>query len=407
MDRATAVNLAQAAIKAQNKRLVEAVLQQEAARKASGAEQARGPIESLPLIAVTCATGWECYAITEELVKTRKFRVRALYRTEGTQAAQRLERLKKRVDETDPGLLTLRPQTDLYSPQSLSDAFRDCFGVVIYVTANTGKAGKIDSHGTDPVGGRRAVMRQVSALIPAIKANPSIEMSVMVNYPTDKVSGLVPEAPQPPWYVQQRLRLPKFFREQGINLTCIHRPAYYYAMHRVDYTAQADIRGNTQLARTTIREDNIPGIMPPEFMVNWVDVRDVGKWCGTCFEYPDVFKNQDFSMASTALTGHQLVEIAQRINKYGTTFKYKQFPQWLMKTLLLFTSEVSYPLHYSQWYADQTNAYDFASIDDLADLARIHPPWTFERKLKEWGIDEIRPRAKSKTAPKLTASEAE
>ena len=42
-----------------------------------------------------------------------------------------------------------------------------------------------------------------------------------------------------------------------------------------------------------IREDNIPGITAPDFLVNWVDVRDVGKWVGTCFEYPEVFSERE------------------------------------------------------------------------------------------------------------------
>ena len=86
MDRDTAVRLAQQAIKANNKRLVDALL----ARQAERAETppAATP-DRLPIIAVTCATGWECYAIVEELVAARRFRVRALYRPPGTQAASR------------------------------------------------------------------------------------------------------------------------------------------------------------------------------------------------------------------------------------------------------------------------------------------------------------------------------
>ena len=392
MDRDTAVKMAQAAIKAQNKRLVEAVLKIRAER---GQEPAlEKPVEDLPLIGVTCSTGWECYAIVEELCKTRKFRVRALFRTPGTQAAERLEALLQQTEQTHPGLLTLRPHTDLFSEEILTEPFADCAGVVIYVTANESKSGKIQSHGNDPVGGRAVVMRQVLAILGAIKANPSVTHAVMVTFPLDKVRGLVSNAPEAPWFIQQRLRLPTFFREQGVNLTCIHRPAYYYAMHRVDYTAKADIRGSTALSRTMIREDNIPGITAPDYLVNWVDVRDVGKWVGTCFEYPEVFSNESFCIASCAYTGNQLAEVAERTNKHGTTFKYKPFPPWLMRTIGLFTSEVSYPIKYSQWYSDRANAYDFACNEDLADLERIHPLWTFEKKLKSWGIDEIKPRKK-------------
>ena len=46
---------------------------------------------------------------------------------------------------------------------------------------------------------------------------------------------------------------------------------------------------------------------------------------------------------------------------------------------------------YSKWYSDTANAYDFASNEDLADLEKIHPLWTYEKKLKSWGIDEIKP----------------
>ena len=58
--------------------------------------------------------------------------------------------------------------------------------------------------------------------------------------------------------------------------------------------------------------------------------------------------------------------------------------QWLMKGLSLVTSEVVYPLRYSQWYNADANGYDFASNVDLADLERIHPRWTFEAKLESW-----------------------
>jgi NmrA-like family len=389
MDRDTAVRMAQQAIKAKNKRLVDAVLALRAARGAQPVAEA--PVASLPMIAVTCATGWECYAVVEELTKTLKYRVRALYRTPGTQAAARLEALFKKTEATHPGLLTLHAGVDMNSEEKLTAAFAGCHGVVLYVTANTSKAGKITNHGNDPAGGRAAVMRQVMAALGALKANPGVKHVITLVFPPDKVHGIVDGAPEAPWWIHQRLRISDFLRGQGVNVTCIHRPAYYYAMHRVDYTAQTQFRGDTKLSKTMIRENNIPGINEPDFLVNWVDVRDVGKWAGTCFEYPEVFSNQDFSIASCALTGNQLVEIAERTNRHGTKFKYRQFPQWLMKTIGFFSEEVVYPLRYAQWYNDRTNGYDFACDADLADLEKIHPRWTFEKKLESWGITEIRP----------------
>ncbi len=390
MLRDAAVAMAQRAIKAKNKRLVEAVLKIRAERDKAPA--ANRPVAELPEIAVTCSTGWECYAVVEELTKTLKYRVRALYRTPGTQAAARLEALLKETEAKHPGLLTLHPGVDMTSERLLTAAFAGCAGVVLYVTANTSKAGKITNHGNDPKGGRAAVMKQVMAALGALKANPSVKHVITLIFPTDKVHGIVDEAPEAPWWIHQRLLISNFLRGQGVNVTCIHRPAYYYAMHRVDYTSQAQIRGDSSLSKTMIRENNLPGITDPGFLVNWIDVRDVGKWVGTCFDYPEVFSNEDFSIASCALTGHQLVEIAERTNKHGTKFRYRQFAQWLMKMLSLVTEEVVYPLRYAQWYNDKTNGYDFACNEDLADLERIHPLWTFERELEFWGITEIRPK---------------
>ncbi len=389
MDRDTAVRMGQQAIKAKNKRLVDAVLKIRAERERNPST-ARS-ISELPLIAVTCATGWECYAIVEELTKTLRFRVRALYRTPGTQAAARLEALLQKTEADHPGLLTLHPGVDMNSEETLTKAFRDCAGVVLYLTANTSKAGKITNHGNDPVGGCAAVMRQALASLGALKANPSVKQVITLIFPTDKVSDFVGGVPETPWWIRQKLRISNFLRGEGINVTCIHRPAYYYAMHRVDYTAKAHIRGDSALSKTMIREDNIPGITEPDFLVNWIDVRDVGKWVGTCFEYPEVFSNQDFSIASCALTGHQLVEIAGRSNRHGTRFRYRPFPRWLMKTLSVFTAEVIYPLRYAEWYNDQGNGYDFARNEDLADLERIHPLWSFEKELEFWGINDIKP----------------
>lgn len=389
MDRDAAVRLGQQAIRARNRRLVEELLRLRAARESTPA--VTRTVQSLPLIAVTCATGWECYAIVEELVQTGRFRVRALYRTPGTQAAARLEALLQKTEASHPGLLTLHPGVDMNSAEHQTRAFRDCDGVVLYHTANTSRAGKITNHGNDPVGGRAAVMRQVLASLEALKANPSVRQAITLIFPTDKVTALADDAPPIPWWIHQKLRVSDFLRGQGVNVTCIHRPAYYYAMHRVDYTAQAHIRGDSSLSRTMIRENNIPGITPPEFMVNWVDVRDVGKWVGTCFEYPEVFSNVDFSMASSAHTGHELVAIAERVNKHGTRFRYRQFPQWLMQLLSRVSEEVVYPLRYTQWYNDRGNGYDFASNEDLQDLERVHPLWTFERELRFWGIDELKP----------------
>jgi hypothetical protein len=288
-------------------------------------------------------------------------------------------------------LLTLHAGVDMNSEEKLTAAFADCSGVVLYVTANTSKAGKITNHGNDPEGGRPAVMRQVMAALGALRANPSVQHVITLIFPTDKVNGIVDDAPAAPWWIHQRLRISDFLRGQGVNVTCIHRPAYYYAMHRVDYTNQTQLRGDSSLSKTMIKENNLPGINEPDFLVNWVDVRDVGKWVGTVFEYPEVFSNQDFSIASCAMTGHEAVATAERLNKHGTRFKYKQFPLWLMKMLSIFTEEVVYPLRYAQWYNDKTNGYDFASNEDLADLERIHPRWTFEQKLESWGITEIRP----------------
>ncbi|MAF83425.1 MAG: NmrA family NAD(P)-binding protein [Gammaproteobacteria bacterium] len=389
MDRNTAVKMAQQAIKAKNKRLIDAVLKIKAERERN--PQPSKPINELPLIAVTCSTGWECYAIVEELTKTLQYRVRALYRTPGTQAAERLETLLAKTEAKHPGLLTVHPGADMTSEQKLTEAFRDCDGVVLYCTANEAKAGKITNHGNDPVGGRIAFMKQVAASLAALKANPSVRQVITLVFPTDKVTGIADDTPEIPWWMHQRLLFSDFLRDQGINVTCIHRPAYYYAMHRVDYTNTTQQRGDTSLSKTMIKEDNLSGINDPDVMINWVDVRDVGKWVGTCFEYPEVFLNQTFSMASCAMTGHEAVAIAERTNKHGTTFKYKQFPLLLMKILSKITAEVVYPLRYSQWYGNDANAYDFAGNEDLADLEKIHPRWTFEKKLESWGIPDIKP----------------
>jgi hypothetical protein len=390
MDRDTAVALAQQAIQANNRRLIDAVL----ARQAQHDPRARAsaPIATLPRIAVTCATGWECYAIVEELVQTRRFRVRALYRTPGTQAAARLEALFAKNEAEHPGLLALCPGIDMNSAEQLTAAFAGCDGVVLYHTANTSRAGQVTNHGRDPVGGRAVVMRQVMASLAALRANPDVRQVVTLIFPTDKVTGIAAGAPPIPWWIDQKLRLSDFLRGQGVSVTCIHRPAYYYAMHRVDYTAQAHFRGDTALSRTMIREDNIPGITPPDFLVNWVDVRDIGKWVGTCFDFPQVLSNQNLHIASSAHTGHELVAIAGRCNRHGTRFRYRQFPLWLMKVLAPFSEEVVYPLRYAEWYTACGNGYDFASEADLADLDRVHPRWTFERELEFWGINDLRPR---------------
>ncbi len=389
MDRDTAVRMAQQAIRGKNKRLVDAVLKLKAERE-SNSGSARS-LHELPLIAVTVATGWECYAVVDELLKTGKYRVKALYRTPGTHAAAKLERLFEKMDAEQPGLLTLHSGVDMYSAEQLTAAFKDCDGVVLYMTANSAKAGKITNHGNDPVNGRIAFMNQVSASIEALRANPSVKHVITLVFPTDKVTGIADTAAQIPWWIDQRLRTSNFLRAQGINVTCIHRPAYYYGMHRVDYSNQLDQRGSTSMSNNVIKENCVPGINEPDFLVNWVDVRDVGKWCGTVFEYPEVFSNVDFSIASAAMTGAEAVAICERTNKHGTKFKYKQFPQWVMKMITLFTEEVVYPLRYSQWYNAAGNGYDFASNDDLADLDRIHPRWTFEKKLEDWGITEIKP----------------
>ncbi len=388
MNRDTAVALAQAAIKARNRRLVDEVLRLRAER---GPAPAR-PAAELPVVAVTCATGWECYAIVDELVQTGKFRVRALYRTPGTQAAARLEALHARAQKEHPGILTLQSGVDMNSEEALTRSFAGCDAVVLYNTANTSKAGKITNHGNDPAGGRAAVMRQVMASLAALRANPSVRHVVTLIFPTDKVTGIADNSPPIPWWIDQKLRLSGFLRGQGVNVTCIHRPAYYYAMHRVDYaTTEAQYRGDSKLSKTMIRENNLPGVTDPHIMVNWIDVRDVGKWVGTVFEYPEVFSNQDFCIASSAHTGHELVALAEQHNRHGTRFRYRQFPRWLMRLLSIFTDEVVYPLRYAEWYTDQGNAYDFASNADLEDLERIHPRWSFERELEAWGINDIRP----------------
>lgn len=390
MDRDTAVGLAQQAIKANNKRLIDALVARRAERPSVPAP---APVADLPMIAVTSATGWECYAIAEELVATRRFRVRALYRTPGTQAAARLEALLKATEAAAPGLLTLMPGVDMNSAEIMTRAFAGCAGVVLYNTANTSSAGRLTNHGNDPVIGREVVMRQVMAALAALRANPSVRQVITLIFPTDKVTGIVDRAPPIPWWIDQKLRLSGFLRGQGVNVTCIYRPAYYYAMHRFDYTAQSHVRGSGRLSRTVISENNIPGITAADFLVNWIDVRDVGRWVGTCFEFPEVFSNQDLSLASCAHTGHELVQIAERCNRHGVKFRYRPFPLWLMKTLALFSEEVVYPLRYAEWYNDRGNGYDFASNADLADLDRVHPRWTFERELEFWGINDLRPAA--------------
>jgi len=227
MDRDTAVRLAQDAIRANNHRLIEALLARRAERERAAAPGAPDAPAALPLIAVTCATGWECYAIVEELLQTRRFRVRALYRTPGTQAAARLEALLARAAVESPGLLTLQSGVDMNSAEGLARAFADCDGVVLYTTANTSRAGKITNHGNDPVGGRAVVMRQVTAALAALRANPSVRQVITLIFPTDKLTGIADAGPRIPWWIDQKLRMSDFLRGQGINVTCIHRPAYY------------------------------------------------------------------------------------------------------------------------------------------------------------------------------------
>ncbi len=389
MDRDTAVAMAQQAIKTKNKRLIDAVLKIKAEREQNPVPPKS--VDQLPLIAVTVATGWECYAVVEELVKTRMFRVRALYRTPGTQASAKLENLLEQVEAEEPGLLTLHSGVDMYSQEKLTTAFKDCDGVVLYMTANSAKAGKITNHGNEPEEGRRVFMKQVNASLQALKANPGVKHVITLVFPTDKVTGISEKYSTIPWWIDQRLRTSDFLRGHGINVTCIYRPAYYYGMHRVDYSNQVEHRGKSKMSTNTIKEDCVPGINQPDFNVNWVDVRDVGKWCGTVLDYPEVFSNQSFSIASCAMTGDEAVETCERTNKHGTKFAYKIFPQWVMKMITLFNEEVVYPLRYSQWYNAESNGYDFASNDDLADLDRIHPRWTFEKKLEDWGITDIKP----------------
>ena len=117
---------------------------------------------------------------------------------------------------------------------------------------------------------------------------------------------------------------------------------------------------------------------------------------GTCFEYPEILNNEDLSLASSAVTGQQLVEIAERCNRHGTKFRYRQFPLWLMKVLSRVSEEVVYPLRYAEWYNERGNGCDFASQEDLADLERVHPLWTFESELEFWGINDIKPAASQK-----------
>lgn len=389
MDRDTAVSMAQQAIKAKNRQLVDDVLSIKAVRERN--PQPAKAVGELPLIAVTVSTGWECYAVVDELLKSGKYRVKALYRTPGTHAAAKLERLFEAVEAEQPGLLSLHSGVDMYSADDLTAAFKECDGVVLYMTANSAKAGKITNHGNDPVNGRIAFMKQVSASLKALKENPGVRHVITLVFPTDKVTAIADKAATIPWWMDQRLRTSNFLRAQGINVTCIHRPAYYYGMHRVDYSNELDQRGGTSMSNNVIKEGCVPGINEPDFLVNWVDVRDVGKWCGTVFEYPEVFSNVDFSIASAAMTGAEAVETCTRTNKHGTQFAYKQFPQWVMKMISIFTEEVVYPLRYSQWYNTGGNGYDFASNDDLADLDRIHPRWTFEKKLEDWGITDIKP----------------
>ena len=256
MDRDTAVNMAQAAIKAKNTRLVDTVLQIRAQREQNPAPET--PIAERPLIAVTCSTGWECYAIVEELTKTLKFRVRALYRTPGTEAAERLDRLLNKVEAEHPGLLTVHSGVDMNSVEKLTEAFQGCDGVVLYCTANTAKAGKITNHGGDPVGGRVAFMRQVNSALQALKASPSVKHVITLVFPTDKVTGIADDTPEIPWWMHQRLLFSDFLRDQGINVTCIHRPAYYYGMHRVDYTNTLQQRGDSVMSKNLIKENNLP-----------------------------------------------------------------------------------------------------------------------------------------------------
>ena len=124
--------------------------------------------------------------------------MRALYRTPGTQAAERLETLLAKTESEHPGLLTVLPGMDMTSEEKLTEGFKDCDGVVLYCTANEAKAGKITNHGKDPVGGRIAFMKQVTAALAALKANPSVKQVITLVFPPDKVTGIADDYPTNP-----------------------------------------------------------------------------------------------------------------------------------------------------------------------------------------------------------------
>ena len=193
MDRDTAVRMAQEAIRSKNKQLIDAVLNLQA-KKENNPMPPRS-VSELPLIGVTCSTGWECYAIVTELAKTGKFRIRAMFRTKGTPASQQLETLGKNVEAKTPGLLELRAGIDLTNPEVLTDAFTGCDGIVLYLTANSSKAGKFKFHGNDQVHGRIAFMEQVLASLTALKVNPSIRHVITLVFPTDKVTDMADKSP--------------------------------------------------------------------------------------------------------------------------------------------------------------------------------------------------------------------
>ena len=254
-----------------------------------------------PIIAVTMATGLQGRGVVRELSKTNKFKIRAMTRNPGSEAATVLSKL--------PNVEIFKG--DLLDKKSLEACFEKAYGIF---------------GNTTPTQGFRPLVRKYELsqgyvlfdVIENIKAQGFLKHLIFSSI--CKAKDPLKNTPAPSHFLSKWEMEEYLIMKNLGDITTILRPASYFENF------------NGDLPGLKITNTSFPGVVKPNYKWQTIAAGDVGKWATAAFNNPKRFIQQSINLAAEEMTGSQMADLLKEVNgNKSKTVSYKMAPRIFMK----------------------------------------------------------------------------
>ncbi len=263
------------------------------------------PKTSKPLIAVTMATSRQGRAVVNHLSENGCFRVRAITRDPSCEEAEKLSKLAN-VEVFKGNLL---------DKNSLKKCFKDAYGIFGNTTPTKGWMifrGSMD---------KKYELAQGRNLIQAVKeVSKEGALKQFVFSSVCKAKDPLKNVPIP-GHFSSKWMIEDFIELNDLkSITTIFRPVSYFENF------------NTDIPGLQIDETSFPGIIKENKIWQTIAVDDIGLWTSAAFNYPKKFIGKAFNIAGEEMTGSQMVNIFNNLNKRKNT-KYFMLPRSIIRLI--------------------------------------------------------------------------